>query len=128
MTVEASPSTVQGITALCGVLDSLLERAVMGQQAARSPDRVVRAFRKIRTLVMLKVRLLHHMDKDDCGTDADPLAGFATDAAVAGHGGAATVPAAHAVGVGIRRACVSRPDSPVRHGSAENAVGGPADW
>ena len=77
MTVEASPSTVQGITALRGVLDSLLERAVMGRQAARSPDRVVRAFRKIRTLVMLKVRLLHLMDKDDCGTDADPLAGFA---------------------------------------------------
>ena len=77
MTVEASQSTVQCITALRDVLDSLLERAVMGQQAARSPDRVVRAFRKIRTLVMLKVRLLHLVDKDDCGTDADPLAGFA---------------------------------------------------
>eukprot|EP00966_Prymnesium_polylepis_P220785 5106707-Prymnesium_polylepis.1 len=78
MTVEASPSTVQGITALRGVLDSLLELAVLGQQAARSPDRrVVRAFRKIRTLVMLKVRLLHLMDKDDYGTDAAPLAGFA---------------------------------------------------
>eukprot|EP00966_Prymnesium_polylepis_P110566 2557719-Prymnesium_polylepis.1 len=48
----------------------------MGQQAARFPDRVVRAYRKIRMLVMLKVRLLHRMDKDDCGTNADPLAGF----------------------------------------------------
>eukprot|EP00966_Prymnesium_polylepis_P298467 6897117-Prymnesium_polylepis.1 len=49
----------------------------MGPQATRSPDRVVQAFRKIRTLVMLTVRLLHLMDKDDCGTDADPPAGFA---------------------------------------------------
>ena len=77
MTVEAHPSTVQGITALRSVLDSLLERAVLGQHAARAPDRVVRAFRRIRTLVLLKVRLLHLVDKDDCGSESDPFAGFA---------------------------------------------------
>ena len=66
MTVEAAPSTVQGITALRSVLDALLERAVLGQSAARSSDRVVRAFRRVRTLMLLKVRLLHLLN---CSSD-----------------------------------------------------------
>eukprot|EP00966_Prymnesium_polylepis_P032436 754463-Prymnesium_polylepis.2 len=35
----------------------------------------------------------------------------------------ASLPAADAFGVGVRRAGVSRADSPVRHGPAESAAG-----
>eukprot|EP00966_Prymnesium_polylepis_P216011 5000595-Prymnesium_polylepis.1 len=55
----------------------MLERSVFGQLAVRQPDRVVRALRRVRTAVLVKVRLLHLVDKDDSGTDSDPLAGFA---------------------------------------------------
>jgi hypothetical protein len=102
MTVEADPGTVQNVTVLRGVLDAMLERSVFGQLAVRQPDRVVRALRRVRTAVLIKVRLLHLVDKDDCGTDSDPPGRLRQTGR--SEGGTPAVHSAASVGVGVLRA------------------------
>ena len=76
VTVDAEPEHVQQLSAVPGVLDMSLLRAVFGPRAASLGDIVLRAVRAVRTHKFGRVRLPHLLERQDSGTEADPLAAF----------------------------------------------------
>ena len=76
-TADADPKTIEAISSIRMVLDTALERAVLGAKAREPSDRLIRALRYARLRRLGRVRLLHLLDRDDCGNKAHPLAAFA---------------------------------------------------
>ena len=75
-TADADPKTIEAISNIRTVLDTALERAVLGSKAREPSDRLIRALRYARLRRLGRVRLLHLLDKDDSGSKANPLAAF----------------------------------------------------
>ena len=77
VSVDVDPSLVRAFSAVRGVLDASLEKAVHGVDASSITDRERKALQCIRLGKLTKLRWLHLINKDDVGTTDNPFKSFA---------------------------------------------------